>query len=257
MTKPSDSIKKILTVFRDSKATIRPHFFLTGSSGSGKTYITETLCKQLDLQVISVNAASLTKEGVSGSSLSRMLTPLLNNAHNPVVCIVDEFDKLFNAGKEDRHDSTTSVQDEFLTALEGTATIAADYGKFLSTKTNNVLFIFAGAFGGSEITTIAQLKQMAIRDEFLGRVSLVYHLPKVSLHNMKLILQSSILLRNYIELNGLENSRSTIVEEIFQKIKEQYDINTIGVRLINMCIHTYFIDGFKDADTTDKLPLVT
>ena len=42
MTRPSDSIKKILTVFRDSKATIRPHFFLTGISGSGKTDVNTT-----------------------------------------------------------------------------------------------------------------------------------------------------------------------------------------------------------------------
>ena len=42
-----------------------------------------------------INGAQLTKEGTSGNSLSKALTPLLEMSEKLVICFVDEFDKLF------------------------------------------------------------------------------------------------------------------------------------------------------------------
>lgn len=232
-------LRQVFSIFKNSKATIRPHLFLTGTSGSGKTYIVENLCKDLKISVVRVNAAAITKEGVSGASLSRVLTPLQNSANVPVVCIVDEFDKLFlnNSATE----ATVGVQDEFLVALENSATVAADYGKFVSVSTQNVLFVFSGAFAGQEITTQQQLKDLGVRTEFLGRVNLVYHMPKPSIANLHKILKTSPLLNSYIDYGF--GDRELAVACISDQITELYDTNTLGVRLVNMLIHQYFIDG--------------
>ena len=76
-THGSDEIKNILNIFLNSKAGIRPHFMLAGPSGSGKTFTIKTLLKRLKIPLFEVNAAQLTKEGTSGNSLSKAMTPLL------------------------------------------------------------------------------------------------------------------------------------------------------------------------------------
>lgn len=89
----TDSIKVLQTIlynFKLSKGSIRAHAFITGPSGSGKTYNTEYLCRELGLQFVSINAASLTKEGISGNSLAKAMVPLKANQDQPIVCLVDE-----------------------------------------------------------------------------------------------------------------------------------------------------------------------
>lgn len=74
-----------------------------------------------ELSFLEVNAAQITKEGISGNSLSKILSPLVNYSHTPIVVFVDEFDKLFingNTNSQLANESTASVQNEFLKLLE-------------------------------------------------------------------------------------------------------------------------------------------
>lgn len=91
-------VDKIMQIFKNSGCMIRPHFILTGESGSGKTFIINQLTIKNELNFLEVNAAQLTKEGVSGNSLSKALSPMLQVGNKPTVIFVDEFDKLFIAG---------------------------------------------------------------------------------------------------------------------------------------------------------------
>ena len=61
-------LSRIFDIFKVSEGQIRPHFILTGDSGSGKSYIIEQLSNQKELGFISINAAQLTKEGTAGRS---------------------------------------------------------------------------------------------------------------------------------------------------------------------------------------------
>jgi len=83
-------ITRIFDIFRSSKGTIRPHFILTGPSGSGKTYITKELCASKEMPYVEVNAAQITKEGMSGNSLSKCLAPLQRFADLPTIVFVDD-----------------------------------------------------------------------------------------------------------------------------------------------------------------------
>lgn len=247
-----NAIKKIMTIFQASEGVIRPHFIVTGPSGSGKSHTIEYLANELDMVMISVNAAGLTKEGTAGNSLSKALTPLMQYGNTPVICFVDEFDKLFisgNANSDLAHETTNGVQNEFLKALEGSTSVFGDYGKYINIKTDNVLFVFAGAFNGEENIDLDRLREMGLKTEFLGRVGLAYGLSKVSLEEMEDILNNSPLLEKYLELFPKVN-KDVVVTSLMKVVKDNYEKNTIGVRIINTLLHQYFIEGgIKEKET--------
>lgn len=240
-----DRIRRVLTIFQTSEAEIRPHFIVTGPSGSGKSHTIQCLAEELDLNYFEINAAGLTKEGTAGNSLSKALSPLLQSGGQPMICFVDEFDKLFISGNSNSslaHETTNGVQNEFLKVLEGTASIYGDYGKYVNVKTDNVLFVFAGAFNGEENIDLDRLREFGIKTEFLGRVGLAYGLEKVTLEEMAHILDKSKLLANYLELFP-DVKKDKVTSVVMWILTENYDKNTIGVRMINTLIHQFFIEG--------------
>lgn len=240
------SISKVLEIFNTSDAKIRPHCMITGESGSGKTHIVSTLCKKYKLNFVEVNAAQLTKEGVSGNSLSKALTPLLNAGKRPTVVFVDEFDKLIisnNSNDSHAHESTVGVQNEFLKVLESDTTqVFGDYGKYITTSVANVLFVFAGAFNGEENITIDRLRQIGLKTEFLGRVPLVFNTEKLSIEDLFAILESSDLLESYLDLfPDIDKEKCELVIKGY--LRQTYEMNTLGARHINSLIHQYFVYG--------------
>jgi len=239
-------ISKIIEIFKASECTIRPHFILTGPSGSGKSFTIKNLCVKQDLNYFDINAAQLTKEGTSGNSLSKALSPLLQLGSKPVVCFVDEFDKLFISGNSNdsaAHESTTGVQNEFLKVLESdTTSVFGDYGKYINASSKNVLFIFAGAFNGEEDIDLDRLREIGLKTEFLGRVGLVYNTKPLTLEDLYNIIDTSELLENYCRL--FDNAdKEKIIYELKAYIQKNYEFNTIGARLINTLINQYFIKG--------------
>jgi AAA+ superfamily predicted ATPase len=83
-------LNNILEIFKNSNCEIRPHFFLTGASGSGKSFTIQNLALKHKLGFVEINAAQLTKEGTSGNSLSKALTPLINLKNKPTIVFLDE-----------------------------------------------------------------------------------------------------------------------------------------------------------------------
>lgn len=250
-----DSIRRILNIFTSSEGEIRPHFILTGPSGSGKSHTIESLAEDLDISMITINAAGLTKEGTSGNSVSKALTPLLQKGGQPTVCFVDEFDKLFISGNSNSalaHETTNGVQNEFLKVIEGRASVFSDYGKYVDIRTDNVLFIFAGAFNGEEEIDLDRLREFGIKTEFLGRVGLAYAMRKLTLDEMANILTNSRLLSNYLALFP-EAKKADVVSDVMEVVIANYDKNTLGVRLINTLLHQYFIEGGLKAKRAKKV----
>lgn len=245
--KLTNELTNVFNIFKNTDAEIRPHFILTGASGSGKNHTIESICEDMDLPVIHINAAQLTKEGTAGNSLSKALAAIGNNQNTPQVCFVDEFDKLFISGNNNTdtaHETTNGVQNEFLKVLESDhADVFGDYGKFHKICIKNTLFVFAGAFNGQEDITLDSLREFGIKTEFLGRVGLVFNTQKLSLEAMKRILNKSALLKQYCEVTDTDKSEP--LESINEYLDEHFENNTLGVRMINNLIHQYFIKGGK------------
>lgn len=239
-------LDKIISIFEASEGTIKPHFILTGESGSGKTFTINSLAVKYKMNFIEINAAQLTKEGTSGNSLSKALTPLTNMTNKPIVCFVDEFDKLFISGNSNSdlaHETTNGVQNEFLHVLETEkASVYGDYGKYINVQCNNILFVFAGAFNGEDNISIDRLRELGVKTEFLGRVGLVFNTELLTLESLYQILEESTLLNRYIDL--FENiDKEEVIYLIKAKLQSSYEYNTLGARLVNTLINQYFIKG--------------
>ena len=251
----TNEVTKILEIFKNSQCEVRPHFILTGASGSGKSFTIKNMAAKYELGFIEINAAQLTKEGTSGNSLSKALSPLMQMGSKPTIVFVDEFDKLFISGNSNdscAHESTTGVKNEFLKVLESdTASVFGDYGKYVNAPAKNILFIFAGAFNGEKDITLDRLREIGLKTEFLGRVGLVYNTKPLSLQDMFDIIDHSELLDNYIKL--FENvDREKVVYELKAHIQTNHEMNTLGARLINTLIHQYFIKGGKLGESQVK-----
>lgn len=241
-------LDQLINIFKASNGQIRPHFILTGPSGTGKSRIISDLAGMNDLCFLEINAAALTKEGISGNSLSKALAPLAQNQNNLTLCFVDEFDKLFisgNSNSELAHESTNGVQNEFLRVLEAsTASVFGDYGKYVNVKVDNVLFIFAGAFNGEEEVTIDRLREFGVKTEFLGRVGLVFNTTRVSKESLINVLENSDMLNNYLKLFP-KVKRVTVIKTLSKAIEENYEMNTLGIRMVSTLINQYFVKGEK------------
>lgn len=249
------SIRRIFSIFETSEGAIRPHFILTGPSGCGKSHLMAMLSEELELPMFEINAAALTKEGTAGNSLSKAMSPLLTMGGSPCICFVDEMDKLFISGNSNSalaHETTNGVQNEFLKVLEGQAAIYGDFGKYINTPTDKVLFVFAGAFNGEENIDLDRLREFGIKTEFLGRVGLTYALQKVTLEEIKNILENSPLLTNYLTLVP-DVKKQNVVTDVMEVITANYEKNTIGVRMVNTLIHKFFIEGSLKAKEVKKL----
>lgn len=239
-------IERAVSIFETSDAEIRPHFILTGPSGCGKSHLIRHIADSFGAGYFEINAAQLTKEGTSGNSLSKAMSELINLPQRLTLCFVDEFDKLFISGNTNSslaHETTNGVQNEFLKMLESdTTSVYGDYGKYINVSTAKVLFVFAGAFNGEENLSLDRLREFGLKTEFLGRVGLIYNVEKLSLESLEEVLVHSKLLQTYLHLFP-DAKKSKVTKEIMTAVREQYDHNTLGIRLINTLLHQYFING--------------
>ena len=248
-------VSKIFEVFRASNGLIRPHFILTGESGSGKSFIIKSIAKAMDFAFLEINAAQITKEGTAGNSLSKALSPINNYKNKLTIVFCDEFDKLFISGNTNNtiaNEVTVGVQNEFLKVLESeTSSVYGDYGKYVDADMTKTLFVFAGAFNNEADINLDRLRSFGIKTEFLGRVGLVYNLKRLTLDDMYLILEQSDLLDSYLKLFQDAN-RQTVISDIKSYLKDIYDNNDLGARIINTLIHQWFIKGGKLGDDDVK-----
>lgn len=241
-----NNVDNIFNIFTKSKAKIRPHFILTGSSGTGKTAIINYMASQYSCNFLEINAAQLTKEGTAGNSCSKALAPLGQFQNNkPTVVFVDEFDKLIISGNTNSdlaHETTNGVQNEFLKILESEVTsVFADYGKYKTIPVNKTLFVFAGAFNGADDITLDKLKAMGVKTEFLGRVGLLLKTKPLTIETLYKILNKSVLLNEY--LNYYEVSKETVVDSIKNYLQDNYSDLSLGARTINTLVHRYFMQS--------------
>lgn len=238
--KITNQIRHLINIHVSSEGEIRPHFFLTGPSGSGKSYLTKIISESFDIPYFEINAAQMTAEGLSGNSLSKALRPLREHWNKPNIIFIDEFDKLFQRNGESTEGFRSQVQDEFLHLLEAkNASIFTDYGKYEPVRIDKSLFIFAGAFSGQQIDTLDALRETGLRTEFIGRVPLVFSTQAIPLKELKDALPKTSLFKNYIEMTK-ENPK-VAVKEINKLLESQIKQLDLGVRLLHSVIHQYFM----------------
>jgi ATP-dependent Clp protease ATP-binding subunit ClpX len=156
----------------------KSNIIMMGPTGSGKTFLAQTLAKIINVPFAIADATSLTEAGYVGEDVENILLKLIQAADYDIqkaeygIIYIDEIDKITKKSENvsiTRDVSGEGVQQALLKIIEGTVASVPPQGgrkhphqELIQINTSNILFICSGAFAGLEKIVESRLNRKSI-----------------------------------------------------------------------------------------------
>lgn len=261
--------------YREEDGLISPgRCLLLGESGTGKTFLIQSLAKIVEFPLLIVDATTFNPTGASGGVKADTLKKMIDarareyrdmaqklnlvltipEIVDQMVIFVDEFDKLASHYEGSTGNWNKHIQTNFLTLIE-------NYEEF-----SGITWIFAGAFSGMdsktkfkktnigfnathgneevvpEITDEDVIKY-GLLPELVGRLTAICSLNKLTEDDYYNILNNIVVPKKLSELIYFGILDSNLEEEFLRKIAVDACKSSQGVRYLNRAIDKFFLEA--------------